>query len=78
MRLALSVAEVRLLSLDLVTEETLGSQMSVTRRVNATACLALSCCLGGDSQGGGANSFDVLDVECGRGVKKQRMRACIA
>jgi hypothetical protein len=52
-RLALSVADVRLLCCDPRTEETEGSQISVTRRVKAAACLALSWYFGEESQDGG-------------------------
>lgn len=41
-RLALSVAEVRLLWEEWVTDETEGSQMSVMRRVKAVACVAFN------------------------------------
>ena len=41
MRFALSVADVRLLCEERVTDDTEGSHMSVTRRVNAVACVAL-------------------------------------
>jgi hypothetical protein len=72
------VEDVRLLCLDLVTNEMLGSHMSVTRRVKAVACLALSWWVGDDSQGGGANILEVFEVECGRGVKRHRRSDCIA
>lgn len=79
MRFALSVAEVRLLCCDPRTEETEGSQMSVTRRVKAAACLALSWCFGDDSQGGAEPKYlRALAVLCGRGVKRRRSRDCIS
>jgi len=62
-RFALSVAEVRVLCCDRVTEETLGSQMSVTRRVKDAACWAPNWCLDEESQGGAARNFVVLVVE---------------
>lgn len=75
-RFALSVADVRLLCWDRVTDDTLGSQMSVMSRVNASACFARSWWLGAESQGGGAKILVTLLVECGNGVKRQRRSAC--
>lgn len=45
-----------------MTEETLGSQIKVTRRVKASACLAPSWCLEEVSHGGGARNFVVFVV----------------
>ena len=61
-----------------MTDETLGSQMSVRRRVYAVACLAPNWCVGEESHGGGAKIFRILELEWGRGVKRQRRSACIA
>jgi hypothetical protein len=70
---ALSVADVKLLCCDPRTEDTEGSQMSVTKRAKAAACLPLSWCFGEDSQDGGEpKCFRVLDVLCGRGVNRSR------
>jgi len=77
-RLALSVADVKLLCCDPRTEETEGSQMSVTKRVKAAACLALSWCLGEESQGGGEpKCLRALPVLYGRGLNSRRRRDCI-
>jgi hypothetical protein len=60
------------------TEETEGSQIRVTRRVKAAACLALSWCFGENSQGGGEpKCLSVLAVLCGSGVKRRRSKDCI-
>jgi hypothetical protein len=77
-RFALSVAEVKLLCCEPRTEETEGSQMRVTKRVKAAACLALSWCFGEDSQDGGEpKCLRALAVVCGRGVYRSRSSDCI-
>lgn len=60
-----------------MTDETLGSQISVTRRVKAAACLAPRWYLEEESHGGGARNFVVLVVEWRKGIKRQRRRVCV-
>jgi len=70
-RFALSVAEVRALCWDRVTEETDGLQIRVRRRVKAAAWGLLSCGDVAGNQGGGEKSLE-LEFEYGKGVKRQR------